>query len=92
MKLLFIYLIIMNVIAFFVMGYDKSKARKGGRRIPERRLFGLSAAGGALGAWIGMRVWRHKTKHPSFQFGVPALLLLNLAAVYALYTYILPLG
>ncbi|CAG7624879.1 DUF1294 domain-containing protein [Paenibacillus allorhizosphaerae] len=91
MKLLFIYLLGMNMAVFFLMGHDKSKARQGRRRVPERRLFGLSAAGGALGAWIGMRVWRHKTKHTSFQLGIPALLLFNAAAVYALIRYVLPL-
>ncbi|WP_218094221.1 DUF1294 domain-containing protein [Paenibacillus solanacearum] len=90
MKLLFIYLLVMNVAVFVLMGHDKSRARKGGRRVPERRLFGLSAAGGALGAWVGMRVWRHKTKHVSFQLGIPALLLLNAAVVFALLRYVLP--
>ncbi|WP_312894969.1 DUF1294 domain-containing protein [Paenibacillus eucommiae] len=45
----------LNLIGFALMGYDKSQARKGGQRVPEKRLFTLGALGGALGTWIGMR-------------------------------------
>ncbi|MCI3920385.1 DUF1294 domain-containing protein [Paenibacillus sp. TRM 82003] len=68
------------------MKADKGRAkRKGAWRVPERRLFGIALAGGALGVWAGMRSYRHKTKHASFVYGVPSLFLLNLGFVYALY-------
>ncbi|MFC4775260.1 DUF1294 domain-containing protein [Paenibacillus sp. GCM10023252] len=79
LAVLLIYLAIINLIAFCAMGVDKGRAKKRGRRrLSERSLFLLCALGGALGAWIGMRVWHHKTKHRSFTIGVPLLLIVNL--------------
>jgi uncharacterized membrane protein YsdA (DUF1294 family) len=82
--ILAIYLLLINVIAFGMMASDKRRARARGRRrrIPEKNLFLAAALGGALGAWIGMRVCRHKTKHASFVVGIPALLILNVACVW----------
>ncbi|AJY76669.1 DUF1294 domain-containing protein [Paenibacillus beijingensis] len=74
-----LYIAIINIAAFAMFGSDKAAARKNRRRIPEKRLFLVSAAGGSMGALIGMRIWRHKTKHASFTIGIPLLLLLNLA-------------
>ncbi|SFD70793.1 Uncharacterized membrane protein YsdA, DUF1294 family [Paenibacillus catalpae] len=84
MQLLIIYLLVINIIAFVLMGMDKSYARHKKRRVPEKRLFGISAIGGALGAWIGMQVWRHKTKHTSFRVGIPLLFIFNLVVIYYL--------
>nr|WP_280875094.1 MULTISPECIES: DUF1294 domain-containing protein [unclassified Paenibacillus] len=75
-------MLVLNLISFVIMGYDKAQAKKGGRRIAERTLFIIAAAGGALGMWMGMRKWRHKTKHGSFVYGIPLLLALNAALVY----------
>ncbi len=61
MKILLIYLVIINIVCFITMGIDKSRAGKGRRRISEKSLFLLSAVGGAAGTWIGMKRWRHKT-------------------------------
>ncbi len=72
------YLIFMSLLAFLVFGFDKKKAKRGRWRIPEKTLFTLAALGGSLGAWLGMRVFRHKTKHPAFRIGIPLLTLLNL--------------
>ena len=69
-----------NLLAFGLMGADKAFARKGLHRIPEKRLFLAAALGGALGALLGMRLFRHKTLHRSFTLGMPALLILNLLA------------
>ncbi len=78
--IVFIYMAAINAIAFAAMGIDKRRARASGkrRRIPEQRLFLISAIGGAAGTLLGMKVWRHKTKHRSFTVGVPFLLSLNL--------------
>lgn len=70
-----------NLIAFSLMGYDKHQARRGGGRIPERTLFLFAFFGGALGILLGMRVFRHKTQHKRFVYGVPALLAWNFAVV-----------
>ncbi|WP_028610927.1 DUF1294 domain-containing protein [Paenibacillus harenae] len=75
---LIIYLAAVNGYAFLLMGHDKQRARKQRRRVPEKRLFMLSAIGGAAGTWLGMRAWRHKTQHRSFTVGIPFLLGMNL--------------
>ena len=77
------YLVFVNVIAFLVYGVDKLKARKGHWRISEATLLLLAVVGGSIGAWLGMKAWHHKTKHLKFMYGLPAILLLQLAlAVY----------
>ena len=77
MKYLILYLLVMNIIAFVTMGVDKSKAKRGAWRIPEKTLFLLSLIGGSIGALVGMYTFRHKTKHMSFVIGMPAILLLH---------------
>lgn len=77
--ILYWYLLIINVLAFVCYGLDKLKAKRNARRISERSLLLLAVVGGSLGAWFGMLVWRHKTKHAIFKFGVPIILLLQIA-------------
>ena len=72
------YLLGINLLAFCAFGRDKRLAQRGLRRIPEMRLLLYAALGGALGAWLGMRVFRHKTRKPLFRLLVPLLLLLHL--------------
>ena len=76
-----IYFIIVNLITFFIYGIDKLKARKSKWRVSEATLLSLAALGGSIGAWLGMKVWHHKTLHKKFRYGVPAILLLQLALV-----------
>lgn len=77
------YLFIINALAFIVYGIDKLKARKGWWRIPEATLLLLALVGGSIGAWLGMKAWHHKTMHLKFKYGLPAIILLQLAlAVY----------
>lgn len=76
-RLLLAYLAVTNVVTFLVYGIDKWKARHHRWRIPESTLLGLALLGGSIGAYLGMRVWHHKTMHKKFQFGVPAILLLQ---------------
>ena len=66
MKYVCIYLVIINIFTFITYGVDKRKAVKNRWRIPERTLLILAAAGGSPGAWLGMRLFRHKTRHPKF--------------------------
>ena len=65
------YLAAVNVVTFTVYGIDKSKARRGAWRIPEKTLFLLPLLGGSVGALLGMKVFRHKTKHWYFVWGIP---------------------
>ena len=77
------YLLVINAVAFIVYGIDKLKARKGRWRISEATLLLLAIVGGSIGSWLGMKVWHHKTMHRKFQYGLPTILLLQLAlAVY----------
>ena len=73
------YLIAINILTFIVYGNDKRKARKNKWRTPESTLLMLAFIGGAYGAWLGMRVFRHKTKHWKFKILVPLFLILQLA-------------
>ena len=78
------YLAILNGYGFLLMGYDKRKAKRGKRRVPEKRFFLTAAIGGALGIWYGMKTWRHKTLHRSFTVGIPYLIAVNLILVILL--------
>lgn len=87
-----IWLAVINVVTFFVFGADKLKAKckeknERIRRVPEKTLFLLAGIGGSVGALLGMRVWRHKTLHKSFRFGIPAILILQLLLVLGLLVY-----
>lgn len=74
------YLLIINLVAFFMMWSDKRRAKKEGvRRIPEKRLFLTALLGGSVGAILGMRTFRHKTKHWYFVWGMPAILIAQIA-------------
>lgn len=85
LTILTIYLIFMNLLAFLLMGLDKSKARRNQWRIPEKTLFLSAILGGSIGAILGMQVFRHKTKHASFRIGMPCILIAQLGlAVYIL--------
>ena len=85
-QLILIYLIAINVVTFFMYGIDKWKAKRSKWRIPETTLLGLAAIGGSIGAWLGMRVWHHKTMHKKFQFGIPLILIIQLAIVIWVYS------
>lgn len=89
MKLIIIGVIaVINIIAFFMYGLDKSKAKRGAWRIPEATLLGIAFFGGALGAFLGMKVFRHKTKHVQFFIGVPVMLVLQIAlAAFLVYKF-----
>ena len=83
-----IYLAVINIVAFFLYGIDKWKARHDKWRITEARLLWIAVAGGSIGALLGMKIWHHKTKHNKFRFGLPAILILQIAAILAaLYCY-----
>lgn len=77
--LLAAYLAAASLWAFGLMGFDKGRARRGGRRIRERTLFLSALLGGSPGALLGMYVFRHKTKHWYFVWGIPLILLAQIA-------------
>ena len=80
-QLIFIYLVAINVATFFMYGIDKWKAKRSKWRISEATLLGLAVIGGSIGAWLGMRVWHHKTMHKKFQFGIPLIIVAQVAMI-----------
>ena len=73
------YLLAINAVAFIMYGIDKYKAKKAKWCISEATLLLLAVLGGSLGAWMGMKVWHHKTMHKKFKYGIPAILLIQIA-------------
>ena len=69
------YLVAINIVTFFVYGIDKWKAKRSKWRIEESTLLWWAAAGGSIGALLGMKAWHHKTMHKKFKYGVPAILM-----------------
>ena len=74
-----IYLAVINVVTFLMYGIDKWKAKKSKWRIPEATLLMMAVIGGSIGAWLGMKVWHHKTLHKKFRYGVPLILIAQIA-------------
>ena len=87
-NIVLIYLVVINAATFFVYGIDKWKAKKSKWRIRENALLGLAVLGGSIGAWLGMKVWHHKTQHKKFKYGVPAIIVIQLLliAYFTLFT------
>ena len=81
LKYLFYYLAAINAVTFLVYGIDKLRAKRGAWRIPEKTLFLLPILGGSVGAIAGMKVFHHKTKHWYFKYGLPLILILQIALV-----------
>ena len=76
------YLIVITIVTFLVYGIDKWKAKQGSWRISEANLLILAVIGGSIGALLGMRVWHHKTMHKKFKYGLPLILLAQIALIY----------
>ena len=83
-KLILLYLLIVNAVSFLLMLVDKQKARKKLWRIPESTLLLSAVLGGSIGSLAGMYTFRHKTKHLKFTLGIPAILILQIAAAFYL--------
>ncbi|MGN1147424.1 MAG: DUF1294 domain-containing protein [Lachnospiraceae bacterium] len=72
------YFVMINLVAFSLMGIDKRKAIKGAFRIPEATLFVIALIGGSIGSILGMYTFHHKTRHFTFVYGMPAILILQI--------------
>ena len=88
------YLIVINIVTFLVYGIDKwrstsgrllptgrKKAKQGSWRISEATLLILAVIGGSIGALLGMKVWRHKTMHKKFKYGLPLILIIQIILI-----------
>ena len=67
------------MFAFYLMYVDKRKAKRGQYRISEKTLWVIAFLGGATGAALGMKQFRHKTKHLTFKIGLPLLAILEIS-------------
>ena len=83
-KIIFFYLLLVNLWGFFIMGFDKKRAIKQKSRVSEALLWQIACIGGAFGMYIGMKYYRHKTKHTSFVWGIPAVILIQISVLYLL--------
>ena len=81
-NILIIYLVTINVATFFVYGLDKWKAKQSRWRVKEAALLGLALLGGSIGAWLGMKVWHHKTLHKKFRYGIPLIIVAQIVLVF----------
>ena len=75
------YLLVVNLLTFFIYGIDKLLAKMQKWRVPERFLIGLALLGGSIGGFLGMKCFHHKTRKAKFYIGVPAILLLQCALI-----------
>jgi uncharacterized membrane protein YsdA (DUF1294 family) len=73
-----LYVLIVNMLGFFLMAVDKQKAKKGKWRVAESTIWFISLMGGAIGTTLGMRMFHHKTKHRLFRYGLPLLALFDI--------------
>lgn len=76
-----IYLAVINIVTFFLYGIDKWKAKRTKWRVQESTLLWWAAFGGSIGALLGMKIWHHKTLHKKFKYGVPAILIGQIALI-----------
>ena len=82
------YLLTINIFTMYTFFLDKSKAKNHKWRIKERTLFLLSIMGESLGALLGMKLFKHKTKHWYFKYGIPAILVIQIALmIYLIIKY-----
>ena len=85
MTVVYAYLIIINAAGFLFMLIDKQKAQKDLWRIPERTLMAVAVMGGSMGTLLGMKLFRHKTKHDKFRIGIPIILSVQILLAVLLY-------
>jgi uncharacterized membrane protein YsdA (DUF1294 family) len=78
----------LNLLTFLIYGIDKFKAKKAKWRISEATLILLAVIGGSIGAWLGLKVWCHKTQHKKFYIGIPIILTLQVIATIYILTLI----
>ena len=84
-KIIIGYVIIINVITLMMYGIDKWKAKHSKWRIPEATLLIMAAVGGSIGAWMGIKLFHHKTLHKKFKYGVPGIFLIQLGIILFIY-------
>ncbi|MCH5324115.1 MAG: DUF1294 domain-containing protein [Eubacterium sp.] len=87
--LLLAYIGVISLIGFILPAVDKRKAKKDKWRIQEKTLFIVSLLGGSAAMYISMRIFHHKTKHKRFMIGIPLIIVLQAAAIFAVWFFLL---
>ena len=87
LKYLLIYLLAINIIGFISMGWDKFKAKHNMWRTPENTLLFIPLIFGSVGSYLGMRIFRHKTLHPQFKYGIPVMFVINVICIALILKY-----
>ncbi|WP_426348227.1 DUF1294 domain-containing protein [Alloiococcus sp. CFN-8] len=82
--ILIIYIAIINLYGILIMYLDKKRSIKGQWRIPESRFFITALLLGSLGILLGMKLFRHKTKHWYFKYGIPAIMVVQITLYFFL--------
>lgn len=88
-KVVLLYLVFINILTFCIYGIDKYRAKHTKWRISETILLFLAIVGGSLGAWSGMKVYHHKTKHKKFKYGIPLIFILQITIIILIINYTL---
>ena len=83
--IIYTFIAILNVITFLIYAIDKWKAKKNRWRIPESILLLLAVLGGSIGAWMGMKIWHHKTMHKKFKYGIHLIMILQIGMLLYLW-------
>lgn len=81
------YLLVINAVTFLLYGIDKYKAKKNKWRISEATLLMIAVIGGSIGAWVGMRLWHHKTMHKKCKYGIPVIMNMQVCLVVYLHKF-----
>lgn len=76
-----VYVLLVNALAFLMYGVDKWNAKHEFWRIPEKTLLGVAVLGGSIGAYLGMQLFRHKTRKPKFYIGIPVIFLMQVGVI-----------
>ena len=84
-KIIIGYVIVINVITLMMYGIDKWKVKHSKWRIPEATLLIMAAVGGSIGAWMGIKLFHHKTLHKKVKYGVPGIFLIQLGIILFIY-------
>jgi len=92
-KYIVIYFLVINLIGFLIMWYDKHQAKWGKWRVPEKTLFTITLLGGGIGTITGMYKFRHKTKKMRFIIGFPTILTAEICGIiYIAWKYSMYVG
>ncbi|MBU3226578.1 DUF1294 domain-containing protein [Clostridium algidicarnis] len=84
-KFILLYFILLNILGFLSMYIDKSRSKKSQWRIRESTLIIIAVFGGSIGSYLGMKKFRHKTKHSKFKYGIPFIIFIQIIIIFLIF-------